>query len=135
MRFLKTLLIATLLFGATACAVKLQPGETFTSRGEAFMVLQENRELILIRDQKSTEAGGIEGYVDEVIRVDCHAVEHGRVYMVPGVPNRAFQFECDGTVTYFISAGAAADAEPLPIKKSNIEPKPRTASPPMVDGR
>jgi hypothetical protein len=127
---LKVALGLALAISATGCAIKVHHGQTFTSRGQGFVVLQEDSELVLIRDRKSTDAGGIEGYVDEIVRVDCHAVEPGQVYAVPNVPNRAFRFECDGTVTYFLSPGAAAAALPLPIK----EPRPRSGDQPTAVG-
>ena len=96
-RILPVLLLSAAAALAASCASRpapgvvrpIEPGEAFEFEGGAFQLRRVQEDYVLLRFREpSPDAGGISGFMDEVLRVSRYDLGEGRWYAsekLPGV--------------------------------------------------
>ena len=99
--FVRTFGILALSFLASSCAalsggpddpVRLEPGDTVDFEGETYRLMLVQDDFVLMRYLDSNTAGGLSGFMDEVIRVSRYELRTGRWNSEPGKPELRMQW-------------------------------------------
>ena len=119
--FVRTFGILALSFLASSCAslsggpddpVRLEPGDTVDFEGETYRLMLVQDDFILMRYLDSGTAGGLSGFMDEVIRVSRYELRTGRWNSEPGKPELRMQWAGGDAfvLDHQIKGGATAPA-------------------------
>ena len=97
----RTLGVLALSILASSCAslsggpddpVRLEPGETVDFEGETYRLMLVQDDFVLMRYLDNNDAGGLSGFMDEVLRVSRYELRKGRWNSEPGKPELRMQW-------------------------------------------